>query len=78
MCLLEGLVDKSVGFAYLWSHCVGVRGSNPDHGIIIGVFHSTKQLARFSHLNMPYIAYTIFSSASNENLHRRTLIVIIK
>jgi len=38
-----------------------VRGSNPNCETIIGgVFHSTRQLARFSQLNMPYIVNSKF------------------
>jgi len=32
-----------------------VGGLNPNHGTIVGVFHPTRQLAKFSLLNMPYV-----------------------
>jgi len=52
----NGLVGKRVG---LFTHGYAVqkvRSSNPGHGSIVGgVFHLTRQLARFSLLNMPYI-----------------------
>jgi len=50
--LLYGLEGKSMGLSYSWSY---VRGLNPGCGTIVGgVFHPTRQVARFSLLNMPY------------------------
>ena len=38
-----------------------VGGSNPDRGTIVGgVFHRTRELARFSPRNMPYIVNSKF------------------
>ena len=37
-----------------------VGGSNPSRGNIVGVFHPTRQLARFSPPNMPSIVKSKF------------------
>ena len=43
-------------FTHGYGHAVWeVGGSNPSHGTIVGVFHPTRQLVRFSSPNMPYI-----------------------
>jgi len=44
-------------FTHGYGHAVPeVGGLNPSHGTIFGgVFHPSRQLARFSQRNMPYI-----------------------
>jgi len=55
----DGLVGKSVALSYSWSCCTG--DSNPGRGTVVGgVFHLTKQLARFSPPNMAYILNSKF------------------
>jgi len=52
------LWPRGTTYAWLWSCSDG--GSNPSLITLVGVFHPTKQLARFSPLNMPYIANSKF------------------
>ena len=60
---LRGRVVKDVGHLdHVWSY--GVRevvSSIPDRGNIVGwVFHPTRRLVRFSHLNMPFLPNSEF------------------
>ena len=60
---LRGRVVKGVGHLdHVWSY--GVRevvSSIPDRGNIVGwVFHPTRWLVRFSHLNMPFLQNSEF------------------
>jgi len=49
-----------------------VGGSNPSRGITLGgVFHPTRQLARFSPPNMPYIVNLFRISSRGEAVNYR-------
>jgi len=44
---------------------------NPGHGTIVGVFYPTRQQARFSPLNMPFIVNLFRNSFRDEAVNYR-------